>query len=551
MGLTMKLRFLFIYTTLIVSTIYSFVSANESDPQEKRRMSKGIKSMPYQKSFFKKDPINQNLVYDSNAQKLIYGGKSAVNTARPLLEIGRGLYAPGEYKPGLPFHFIVYGDIQTGSGFNRFASNQEAVLGLRANLELDLKLTSTERIHALIQPFDTNNLPTQISLLNQGKNTSKQGFSHTFRRCIDDKIDANGCTALEAFDEIFGNLFFEGEMKNIPFSLGKIPHLLQNGVWMEDAYLGAAMSIASKNSVTFDISNYDISFFVAGLGVNDRVFGGANRNGGDQSIFGTSFFLETLGGYIEGGYGFVFDHGSQKDRVLFSQDIRLNGKNFSGNLSYHNFTIALTKRYGGWLSNSIRLIGNVGQENLNILNPTLTDPKTVKNANGFAILIENSLITKNSLTFVPYFNLFIGIDSPQAIAKQFGLLRNTGILFENNILTGQQSLFDNPDDSVGGALGLQYLFALDQQLVLEVAGSASICRDKNAKNLLNQTCKRGQINGENVLDQAAVGLRYQLPFQIIKKAWIFRADSLFGTFDSESQNHQTFFGARIELRRKF
>ncbi|MBM4290481.1 MAG: hypothetical protein FJ138_02780 [Deltaproteobacteria bacterium] len=523
-----------------------------AEPPPSRKMSPLATPAELQASHFKADPVYPKRAYDAQAQRDIYGNKRAVNTARPLLEVGRPLYSPGELSPGAPLSLVVFGDVQSAVGVNAGVDGAtQALLGLRASLDVDLRLTSTERLHALVRPLDTANQPSQLLL--SGPAGEERGLVHIFQRCVDSAIDPDGCTGLEAFDELFANLFFEGEFGGLPVALGKMPHLLQNGVWLEDAYVGGALSIAARNSAAFDISNYDVAFFGAAVGVDDRVFGGAGRNGGGASLAGVSFFIEALGGYIEGGYGYVLDREAGVDREVFSQDPALAGARFKGDLSYHNATVSFTRRYGALLSSSARLVVNAGQEESAVTGAPGAPgaPERLRTANGAALLLETSLITRRPLTLVPYLNLFAGLDSPQALAKQFGLLRNTGLLFEDNALTAQRSLFDNPDDSVGGALGLEYLFNLDQQVAVEVAGSASVCRDAEGANLLGARCRRGGAQGVRVRDQAGVGFRYQLPFGILKKAWILRADGALGVLSPDEGAAQTFYGARLELRRKF
>lgn len=542
--------------TYLIFIITAFIVCSSHDALadgSERRMSPQAKPVRVKSKDFKPDPVDETLPYDAKAQLDIYGGKRAVNTARPLLEIGRPLLQLGEYSPGLPLSLVVFGDIQTGFGLNVTPNGSEQVFGLRANLDIDFKITSTERIHALIRPLDTANQPSQIKKIkidNPKEEDEGRGIVHIFQQCIDKKLNPEGCNALEAFDELFANLFFEAELGGIPFALGKIPHLTQNGIWLEDAYVGGAFSLAARNSPSFDLSNYDLTFFAAALGMDDRVFGGAAKNGNDASFIATAFYIERLGLYIEGGYGFVLDRGADSKRALFSQDPRFDKQDFEGNLSYHNFTLAVTQRFGAFISNSVRLIGNLGQGQQNIIGGD-QDGTLLQTANGFALLIENSLITSSPLTLVPYFNFFVGIDSPQALSRQFGLLRNTGILFENNAITNQQSLFDNPDDSVGGAIGVEYLFNIDQQIVFEVGGSASICRDLDGEGLLGNPCRRGSFAGLAVRDQAGAGLRYQLPFELLRRAWIFRADVSAGRLFQDDGANDDFFSARVELRRKF
>jgi hypothetical protein len=106
------------------------------------------------------------------------------------------------------------------------------------------------------------------------------------------------------------------------------------------------------------------------------------------------------------------------------------------------------------------------------------------------------------------------------------VLRNTGINFESDGLTGYPTLDPTAHDSYGGAVGVEYLFSLDRQIVFEVA----------------TVQRRGNNNvfgAEN-----SIGARYQHPFT---KTWIVRLDAMKGW----RQGQKDIYGARLELRRKF
>ena len=151
-------------------------------------------------------------------------------------------------------------------------------------------------------------------------------------------------------------------------------------------------------------------------------------------------------------------------------------------------------------------------------------------ADGVLLLMENSLVTRKPLTLVPYLNLFIGMDKPQSLARDAGaggVLKNTGILFETDGLTGFPKLDDTAQNTMGGALGLEYLFNLDHQIVFE----AAIVRD-----LAGASVAKG--------DELGLGFRYQLP---ITNALILRSDLIAGF----RQNDEDVFGIRFEIRRKF
>ena len=150
-----------------------------------------------------------------------------------------------------------------------------------------------------------------------------------------------------------------------------------------------------------------------------------------QKCMGFQFFLEMLNGYIETHYAFLEDRNSVLDR------------------SYHNTGIAYTRRYGRFISNSVRVIANAGQD---------AGPQG-KTADGVLVLLENSLITKYPSRVIPYFNLFSGFGRPQSIARAGGtggILRNTGITFETDGVTGLPTLDATANDTWGGRIGNQH-----------------------------------------------------------------------------------------------
>ena len=114
---------------------------------------------------------------------------------------------------------------------------------------------------------------------------------------------------------------------------------------------------------------------------------------------------------------------------------------------------------------------------------------------------------------------------------QFLSFKNTGINFETDGLTGFPKLDDTAHDTYGGAIGINYLFGLDRQIVAEIAGLKIRGND-------NETGRAAAG------DQFAIGLRYQQP---ISKTWIVRGDVIAGFRDSADD----LTGIRFEVRRKF
>ena len=184
----------------------------------------------------------------------------------------------------------------------------------------------------------------------------------------------------------------------------------------------------------------------------------------------------------------------------------------------HFVTAAYTRRYANTLSNSTRVFGNFGNG---------------EKDEGVAIISENSLISGLPSTLIPYANFFVGFGNPQPLVdgNGAGILKNVGINFETDALTGYPKLNDTGSNAYGGAIGLQYLFNLDQQLVFEIATVQPF---------------GDPIAGIGVASpQYGFGVRYQIP---INRAWLFRADATYQIVEGADKDT---FGFRVEVRRKF
>jgi hypothetical protein len=449
--------------------------------------------------WFKADPNYDHEPYDAAAQLAIYGGKHMNKTAQPPVQQGirmydRGAYTPrptwlGEQNP-INFHFLAYGDLRVGAAYydnGVAASNgksEQSTLAVRLNLDMDLALTATERLHAFVRPLDKNGSFTRYQI--------SGGVENEFIEELDFKLDT---------------LFFEGDIGTIrqgltgkrssadmPLALGRVPLFTQNGIWLDDAFDGLAFGITARNSPRHDISNMDFTFFAGFDKVTTPAISGDN-----SKVFGMAGFADARKGYLEYGYGYI------------AAD--------DNNLSYHNLTAAFSRRYRLGtigLANSVRLIGNFGQQ------------ASTKTADGVLLLLENSFVRRDPIFLVPYFNLFAGFNNPQPLARAAdsgGVLKNTGINFETDGLTGYPTLDARAQDSWGAAFGLEKLWGVSQQVVFEGAVV--------------------QRMGSSTLgDQYALGVRFQHP---LNNAWIFRADAMHGW----RQGLENVYGVRVELRRKF
>jgi hypothetical protein len=464
---------------------------------------------------FGPDPSYADKPYDVEAQLAIYGGKRAVVGPRPPIEWGYPLYQPGDIGAGINLfgeknparpQLLMFGDLRFGTAYNDNGAIDTAQAAVRLNLNLDLRLTATERIHYFVRPFDRVRTARVTRVEFGGKQRDLFGDHEILLDAEPEALFFEG-----DLGQIWAGLIREYNLHDIPITFGLTPLFFQNGIWMEDAVLGGAIAIPALNSSTLDISNMDITFFGAGNNVTTRALVEPNGGFNDQQakIVGTAIFIEAREFYIEAGYGYT--HDSRVGRF--------------GDFSYHNLTAAITKRWFGKVSNSLRVIANLGQD------PGRGFRQT---ADGWIVLIENSLITHLPSTLIPYANFFVGHDRPQSLARDFGaggILKNTGINFETDGLTGFPRLDDTAQNMAGGAIGIQYLFALNQQVVFELAGETPLGDDVEPGRLA-----RG--------DQIAFGARYQRP---LNKSWILRTDAIYGS----REGAEDLAGVRAELRLKF
>ncbi|MFT3731635.1 MAG: hypothetical protein QM780_09495 [Hyphomicrobium sp.] len=491
-------------TETIVSKQYLGANVDSADdqdasPKEKKKTDKKAAST---KGAFRPDP-KYSKKYDADGQADIYGGKYAVEPPRPLLELGREQYTSGPYdesstilgklNPLLP-GLSVYGDWRTAVAYNSNNGKDIAQIATRLNLDVDFKITGTERIHAFFTPIQDG--AANFSRFEFGGGDGDQRFH--------DEFDLNPQTLFFEGDvgSIYSGLSGQYSKFDLPFTVGLFPLFLQNGIWANDAILGGAVTLPAQNSPALGLSNYDITFFTAFDNVDNASLVGANGkvDNHDANLYGVTTFVDAFGGYIEAGYGFLQGVGNRED------------------VQQHFLTAAYSRRYANTISNSTRVFANFGEDDRG-------------NGDGLAIISENSLISPLPSTLLPYANFFVGFGNPEPLVdgNNAGILKNVGINFETDALTGYPKLDDTGSNAVGGAIGVEYLFNLDQQLVFEVATVQPY--DDN-----NVVGAKGP--------QYGFGVRYQIP---LTRAWLFRADATYQIRDGEDDN----FGIRTELRRKF
>lgn len=454
---------------------------------------------PFTSIDFAPDPQLDSYCWDGQTELGVYGGKHLNRTQYPWIEGFTPLYANGPWPPSFTFmgptnlvrpKLYLYGDFRTAVANNNNAGNSQGIWANRLNLDLDFPITATERFHMFFGPLD------------QGQN---------FTSVVVDESQMEVEDNFDGWDQNTDTMYFEGDLGyliggaqgtdppfDLPFTAGLIPMVLQNGIWLEDAFLGAAATIPAKNSPGLDISNYDVTFFTGFKELTTDAFA---VDADDAHFYGVTTFIERRGGYFELGGAYVDDPANL-------------------GLDYFNLGASYTRRYANLLSNSVRVIVNAGQD----------VPKDQRTADGVLLLMENSFLTPLPYNVIPYANFFAGFDHPQPLGRLQGPLKNTGINFESDLLTGYPFLDDSGNDTYGGAFGLDLLGGqFDRQFIVETAVLQAF----------------GDPVGRIAPgDQYALGARYQVR---LGNSWILRADAMLGWLE----NTNDIDGARVELRHKF
>lgn len=448
---------------------------------------------------FSATPIPQaSLEHRPDQEWGVYAGSGPTPTQAPWIEWGRPFYGSGMTPKGIDWmgeqnlarpEFYLYGDYRTAIISGRNAAGRTDNWASRLNLDADLRITSTERFHAFVGPLDQD-----------GKFSRWERVGGDFR--YRSEIDLTPATAFFEGDlgAMVGGAQGHSSKFDLPFTVGLVPLLYQNGIWMEDAVTGAAFALPARHSNLLNWSNYDATFFAVFDQLNSPAFG-TDENA--AQAFGTAWFIEAYGGYIESGYAYV------RDRNVDA-------------LSYHNATISFTRRYFDRISNSVRVIVNAGQDL----------PDQDRTADGVLLLFENSWITDDPLRFVPYANFFVGFDRPQSVARagvSGGILRNTGINFDTDGLNGFATLDPTGSDTAGGSIGVDLIGQqLDRQWLVEAT----------------YLTPHGSKNPRVPDDQFGLGTRYQFP---ISHRTLIRMDALYGW----RRGIEDVYGTRIEYRWKF
>ena len=198
------------------------------------------------KDLFQPDP-QYGEDYNAQGQVDVYGAKRAVDPPRPPVEIGRQQYTSGSYdesstllgekNPLLP-GLAVYGDWRTAVAYNGNNGKDIAQIATRLNLDVDLKLTGTERVHAFFTPIQENN--NKFTRFEFGGGDGDEQFNGEF------DLDPQTLFFEGDFGSLYSGVSGQEASFDLPFTVGLFPLFLQNGIWANDAILGGAVSLPAK-----------------------------------------------------------------------------------------------------------------------------------------------------------------------------------------------------------------------------------------------------------------------------------------------------------------
>ena len=238
-----------------VSTLLSGDSLPEGERESLQDVAKDTKSaspqafelsaaFEAQKRFyndFSPTPIPEESATPVKDAEWVYDSKKDVPTQHPLIEWGGSWYGDGTVPRGINWFgeknlirpkFYLYGDYRTSIASGRNASGRTDNWAHRLNLDMDLQFTGTERFHAFVGPLDDGGRFTRLELVEDDVK---------FRN----EVDFTPLTAF--FEGDLGVLLGAAQNRTspfeLPFTIGLVPLLFQNGIWMEDAVTGAAFAL--------------------------------------------------------------------------------------------------------------------------------------------------------------------------------------------------------------------------------------------------------------------------------------------------------------------
>ena len=312
--------------------------------------------------------------------------------------------------------FVGYGSYQVQGFVLSEGSQEQNALGHQLLLELDLRITGTERVHVQFRPLGDGNSGGSFYQFNQSDTYVNNGTGEPQRYWIEGEIHS-----------LFGPYLDPFAPNDIHLTAGKFPLALHNNLLLNDEIIGVA--VTKNNLYVGANSNANLLFF---LGINDI----EAYTDSEARMYGAHIAMDKSHGFTEATYTFL-EHTSNSHR------------------SSHYLALSHTTPWG--LSNlAFRSIFKFGDEQIH-----------GGLGNGQLFVIESNrdfLLEAEPLCIhhvVAYANLFWANDGWSPISGgNFNRLRST---FETNPLVRISS--GRPTENVGLSIGGQFFRNHDDESI--------------------------------------------------------------------------------------
>jgi len=374
----------------------------------------------------------------------------------------------------------------------------QGLMAPELSLDVNLKLTAQQRIHALFRPLDQGN----------GKPTFYQW------------PDNSGWTVRAEGEP--AAIWYEGQPFNwltprddfpldVSVAGGRMPLFFHNGLWFDNIMDGFAL--AKLNLQVGNLSNLGVVYFLS----RGQTQGGTTPEEIRQerkNVMGLVTYADWYAYHIEASWGLAYDNGTS---ARFPED-----------LDRHFWGVSVTRTFGD-AGVSLRLLGSTGNRSRDA--GALFVVETAKGFEGWRV----------------YANGFVGTSDWLPVSVQASRTNRLGILFTQDRLLPFPGLRGFANDSLGGVVGV----ILNAKGTVTVTPEFGGVRDTSSRRN-NQIGGAVQVSadlasllipGATLEDTRRRGLLYGL-LGVLTLAGV-------GNRDDGTGHGRTDYGARLELIYKF
>ncbi|HLH76722.1 MAG TPA: hypothetical protein VKV28_07945 [Candidatus Binataceae bacterium] len=323
-----------------------------------------------------------------------------------------GLLSPGQ-APNFGFDFLgeqfnprldIDGFVRFQTLAYRMDNANNGFLVPEVDLDLNLQLTVTQRIHALFRPLERGDLqPTEYEFGPRNPGWILRDMA------------------------VPADLYYEGQPFNwlnpndrwpLDFTVsgGRIPLTLQNGIWFDNIFDGFMIS---KNNIQLgNLSNLNLLFFLS-VGETQGGLTEAQFQQIRKKLTGVAGDADWYAYFLEFGFACSYDNASYQ------------GQNFNRCF----WAVSSTRTFGSAGGLSLRAMGSTGNSSM---------------GSGELVVLETQHRLWGTLA---YANFFAATPNWLPPSVQGEALSNEGVLFTFDRLAPFPQLDANGADTIGGALG--------------------------------------------------------------------------------------------------